>query len=79
MNDRSPINRPLSRRQLVAITTGSAVIAIAGGALVAQSPPSAPGPQDFDKAARESHRENSATLAKFDIPMSLEPAFLFRA
>jgi hypothetical protein len=30
-------------------------------------------------AARESHRRNSTTLAQFEIPMSLEPAFLFKA
>ena len=35
--------------------------------------------QDWDKAALESHKENTEALAKFDIPMSLEPAFHFKA
>jgi hypothetical protein len=35
--------------------------------------------QDLVNAARESHRRNSTTLAQFEIPMSLEPAFLFKA
>lgn len=67
----------LSRRQLLEVVAGSAAaVSIDGTALLAQSVPVA---TDFDKAARDNHRENSETLAKFVIPMSLEPAFQFRA
>jgi hypothetical protein len=67
----------LSRRQLIGVVAGSsAALAIAANAVLAQTPPAAP---DFDKAARDSHRENSAILAGFEIPMSLEPAFQFKA
>jgi hypothetical protein len=71
----------LSRRQLIAAATGTAAVLSITGATLAQTPlaQKQPAEQDFDKAARESHLQNSATLAKFDIPMSLEPAFQFRA
>jgi hypothetical protein len=40
----------------------------------------APAPaRDFDMEARDSHKANSDVLASFQIPMSLEPAFQFRA
>lgn len=67
------MNYKLTRRQLAGVAAGSLVAASA----LAQVP--APPPTtDLDKA-RESHRQNSETLAKFDIPMSLEPAFHFKA
>jgi len=77
MEKRSESPRNWSRRQLL----GTAVVSIAavsteGPSLTAQTPPSS---QEFDRAARESHRQNSAILAMFEIPMSLEPAFQFRA
>ncbi len=62
----------MTRRQLAAVAAGSAAIALTGDKAVAQAP-------DFDKAARESHRENSEILAKFDLAMSVEPAFHFKA
>ena len=40
--------------------------------------PAQPG-TDWDKAARDSHKENSEELAKFEILMSIEPAFQFKA
>jgi hypothetical protein len=61
----------LTRRQLAVIAT------LATTVVVAQTPP-APG-TDLDKAARESHLQNSAVLARFAVPMSLEPAFEFKA
>jgi hypothetical protein len=65
----------ISRRQMVGIaasvTAASVVVKLA-----AQAPPAT---DDFDAAARQSHRANSATLAQFDVPQSLEPAFVFRA
>ena len=81
MKEPSHSSQKMSRRQIVGTAAGSAAVSIAllsvpGVTLTAQAPPAVP---DFDKAARESHRENSAVLAKFDIPMSLEPAFQFKA
>jgi hypothetical protein len=62
----------MTRRQLAAVAAGSAAIALTGDKAIAQTP-------DFDKAVRESHRENSEVLAKFEIAMSVEPAFHFKA
>jgi hypothetical protein len=62
----------LTRRQLAAIATVAAT-AVA----VAQTPP-APD-TDLDKAARESHLQNSAILGGFAVAMSVEPAFQFKA
>ena len=62
----------LTRWQLAGVAAGSAVVSLA----FAQVPVTG---QDFDRAARESHKENSDALAKFEIPMSLEPAFQFKA
>ncbi len=61
-----------TRRRFVEVAAGSLVAANA----IAQTPAAA---QDADAAARESHRQNSAVLAKFDIAQSLEPAFQFKA
>ena len=62
----------ITRRQLAEVAAGSLIVVTA----TAQTPATA---QDLDKAARESHKENSEALAKFEIPMSLEPAFQFKA
>jgi hypothetical protein len=70
------MNGKITRRQLAGVATGSAVFALGVVKGIAQAPAVAP---DFDKSARESHRENSETLASFEIPMSLEPAFQFKA
>ncbi len=66
------MNRKITRRQLAGVAAGSLVTAAA----IAQTPVT---DQDLDNAARESHRQNSEALAKFDVPMSLEPAFQFKA
>jgi len=65
----------LTRRQLAWAAAGSAAAVSLASALYAQSPPADP---ELEKA-RESHRQNSETLAKFDIAMSVEPAFQFKA
>lgn len=73
----------LTRRQLGRIVTGVAVAAIAGSTAVSlavhAAPPTPALAQNWDQAARDSHRENSQALAKFEIPMSLEPALQFKA
>jgi len=66
-----------TRRELAGAIAGSAVISLAGPPQVrAQSlAPAA----DYLAASRQSHRENSEVLRKFDLPMSTEPAFTFKA
>jgi hypothetical protein len=69
----------LTRRQLA----GSAAISLVAARVLAQAPAQAPATtnttQDWDKAALQSHKENSEALAKIEIPMSTEPAFQFKA
>jgi len=36
-------------------------------------------PEDLNAAAKEQIRKNSETLGKFDVAMSTEPAFQFKA
>ncbi|HVW11406.1 MAG TPA: hypothetical protein VHC90_22630 [Bryobacteraceae bacterium] len=61
----------LTRRELV-VAVGSAAVAKA----LAQAPP---GPRDFAQEARDNVQRNGAALAKFAIPMTVEPAFQFKA
>jgi hypothetical protein len=79
------MNPKITRRQLAAVinvaAAGSAALSLDMVKAVAQTPA---GGQDLDgvaldRAARDSHTRNSVTLAQFEIPMSLEPAFLFKA
>lgn len=74
------MNPKITRRQLAAVinaaAAGCAAVSLDLPKAIAQTPG---GVQDLENAARESHRRNSATLAQFEIPMSLEPAFLFKA
>jgi hypothetical protein len=67
------MNEKITRRQLAGVAAASLT---AGLLDVEQAVAQVP---DFDSAARESHKQNSDALAKFDIPMSLEPAFQFKA
>ncbi len=47
---------------------------------MAQTPAPAPAtPAERLDKAREDNRQSAGKLSKFDIPMSTEPAFLFRA
>lgn len=66
----------LTRRQLAVIAAGSAAVSLTALRVIAQAPLTNP---DWDKAARESHRQNSEALARFEIPMSVEPSFQFKA
>ena len=67
----------LTRRELGVIAAAS-LPSLAAAKAIAQTPPPAAG-ADLYQAALESHRENSAILAQFQIPMSTEPASHFKA
>jgi hypothetical protein len=63
----------LTRRELALVVSTSAV-------LLAQAPAPLPSNPDEElKAVKETTRQNSDQLAKFDLPMSTEPAVHFRA
>jgi hypothetical protein len=64
----------LTRREVAVIATAS-LTALTAGKLIAQTAASA----DLYKAALESNRQDSVVLAQFEIPMSTEPAFQFKA
>jgi len=63
----------LTRRELAAALA-------APGILLAQAPPSAPAASGNDElnAARAQNRENAAELDAFPLPMSAEPATVFK-
>ena len=63
----------LTRRELVAIAT----VSLASLATAQTAPSATDG--DLYKAAIESNKQDSAVLAQFQIPMSTEPAFQFKA
>lgn len=68
------MSKKITRRDLASVL-GS----VAGIATVrAQSPPPNQ-PEDPNVAAKEQLRKNSGALSKFDLPMSTEPAFHFKA
>ena len=64
-----------TRRQLAGAVAGSAAVSFAVLKVMGQAPQA----RDYDQEARDSHKENSLVLAAFPIPMSLEPAFQFKA
>lgn len=66
MNSKNP-----TRRELALVAALSAAAAKA----MAQTPPV----PDWYQAAIESHKRNSQTLAEFQIAISVEPAFHFKA
>jgi len=63
-----------TRRELAVMVAGSLATAMAIG----QTPPPAANP-DWYQAALESNKENSRILGQFQVPMSVEPAFQFKA
>jgi hypothetical protein len=55
-------------------------IAVAGaGAVAVNAQPPAGNDQAIERSARERNTRNAETLAKFEIPISTEPAFQFKA
>jgi hypothetical protein len=70
------MSHKITRRQLAGAAAGSAAVSLEVVKAIAQAPVTG---RDPDRSARESHRENSTALARFEIPMSLEPAFQFKA
>jgi hypothetical protein len=67
----------LTRRRLITVAAGSSAALQA----LAQSPirtdPAAP--RDFARESHDSVQRNGDTLTKFEIPISTEPAFRFKA
>jgi hypothetical protein len=63
-----------TRRQLAAALSTSAVLLAQ-----APAPPLPSNPDEELKAVKESIQQNLQQLAKFDLPMSTEPAVHFRA
>ena len=56
-----------------------ALIAAAGTVTAAAQAPGQPVQEDLQKAARDLNVSNAQTLTKFEIPISTEPAFQFKA
>ena len=75
------MNEKITRRRLAAAVLGSAAALGPAAALHAASSqaPAPAAPEDVNAAAKEQVRKYSETLAKFDLPMSTEPAFQFKA
>jgi hypothetical protein len=71
----------LTRRQLgghLKGVAGAAALSAVAAKVLAQAP-ARDRDRDWNKEALESHKENSEALAKFELPMSTEPAFHFKA
>jgi hypothetical protein len=66
-------NKNPTRRELAFLAAAS----LAAAKAIAQTPPAAN--TDWYQAALESHKRNSQILAQFQIAMSVEPAFHFKA
>ena len=64
----------MTRRELAAVLGSVTSIAT-----VRAQEASASQPEDLNAAAKEQLRKNSETLSKFDLLMSTEPAFVFKA
>jgi hypothetical protein len=72
------MNDKITRRRLAAAALGS-VAALGPATALHAAGTQAPAPEDLNAAAKEQVRKYSETLAKFDLPMSTEPAFQFKA
>jgi hypothetical protein len=67
------MKRKFTRRELGIAVAG------AGAVAVNAQPPAAGNDQAIERSARERNTRNAETLAKFEIPISTEPAFQFKA
>ena len=65
-----PMRTEITRRRLAFAALSSAAAISTANAQVAE---------DLNATAKEQIRKNSEILAKFDLPMSTEPAFQFKA
>ena len=72
------MNGKITRRGLASAALGSAVFGPAA-ALHAEGTQTPALPGDLNAAAKEQVHKHSEALAKFDLPMSTEPAFRFKA
>jgi hypothetical protein len=61
------------------ITRRKLALAVLGAPAVARAAQTPSPPEDLSTAAAERVRKNSEALAKFEVPMSTEPAFQFKA
>jgi hypothetical protein len=62
------------------ITRRALALSALAGAAAAQPPNQAPAPaEDLDQAARKQVEATSQALLHYEIPMSAEPAFQFKA
>jgi len=68
----------ITRRQLAATALAPAAGFSAARSL-AQAPPGSTEAEDLNAAAREQLHKTAETLAKFDLSISTEPAFVFKA
>jgi hypothetical protein len=66
------MKREFTRREL-------ALTAAAGAVTARAQAPGQTGGDDLEKAARDLNARNAETLTKFEIPISTEPAFQFKA
>ena len=64
------MNAEITRRKLAFAALGSAA---------ALNRANSQAPEDLNATAKEQNRKNSEALAKFDLPISTEPAFQFKA
>lgn len=69
-----------SRRHILALAgTGMALSDAALSSALAQTPAPAPTPADRLATAREDNRKSAEKLTQFQLPVSTEPSFIFRA
>lgn len=70
----------LSRRGMLALAGAGAALSQAAPQPPSTTPAAPPATNpDPVAAAREQNRRSAEDLARFDLPMSAEPAFIFRA
>jgi hypothetical protein len=67
------MKRKFTRREL------GAAIAAAGTLAANAQTPAGSNDQAMESSARERNAQNAETLAKFELPISTEPAFQFKA